>query len=65
MKPRLLVVARHGSALYKFQAHSILEAVNTKDFLEETGEYEEVSIFQQSVSEGPVSEWVKLAELEC
>jgi hypothetical protein len=65
MNPLILVVARSSSALNKFEQRSLQSAFNIKDFLEETGEYDEVSIFQLRSSQGPLREWVKLDELEC
>jgi len=65
MKPKLLVVAKGSSVLNKFEQRSMQEAINTKDFLEQTEAYEEVSIFQLLSSEGPLKEWVKLSDLEC
>lgn len=64
MYPRLLVVAKSDSTVNKFGQYSFLQAVNAMDFLKETGEYEEVSIFQQVAAGGPLREWVKMAELE-
>jgi hypothetical protein len=64
MKPVLLVVARGSSALNKFEQRSLQEAMNTRDFLEQTGEFEEVSIFQLLSTQGPMKEWVKLGDLE-
>jgi hypothetical protein len=65
MAPQILVVARSSSAFNKFDQSSLQRAYNMKDFLEQTGEYEEVSIFQLQSSAGPMKEWVKLGELEC
>jgi hypothetical protein len=65
MNPLILVVARSSSALNKFEQSSLQRAFNIKDFLEETGEYDEVSIFQLCSTDGPLREWVKLNELEC
>lgn len=65
MRPSLLVVARASSALNKFAPTSLQEAFNLRDFLEQTGEFEEVSIFQLLSETGPMKEWVKLGELEC
>jgi hypothetical protein len=64
MSPRILVVARSKSVLNKFEQSSLQSAFNIKDFLEQTDDYDEVSIFQLASSEGPMTEWVKLAELE-
>lgn len=65
MIPQTLVVARSKSALNKFEQPSLQSAYNVRDFLEQTGEYEEVSIFQLCPTEGPTREWVKLTETEC
>jgi hypothetical protein len=62
---RILVVARGGSVLNRFEQASLVQALNIKDFLLETGDYEEVSIFQHSPTLGPEKEWVKLQEVEC
>jgi hypothetical protein len=65
MKCNLLVVARGSSAVSKFEQSSLLEAINIRDFLEQTGDYVEVSIFQLLSAPGPVKEWVKLKDLDC
>jgi hypothetical protein len=60
----LLVVARNSSSLNKFEQSSLQSAFNLKDFLEQTGQYDEVSIFQLCPVEGPLREWAKLADVE-
>lgn len=65
MESQILVVARSSSALNKFKQQSLQDAFNLKDFLEETGDYAEVSIFQRVASVGPIGEWVKLEPIEC
>lgn len=65
MNPRILVVAKSATTLSRFEQSSLQSAFNLKDFLEETGEYDDVSIFQLSPTAGAEHEWVKLAELEC
>ena len=64
MKPTLLVVARGPFSVDRFQERTLLEAINTRDFLEQTGDYEEVSIFQALSGEGPLKEWVELKDLD-
>jgi hypothetical protein len=64
MKPGLLVVARGGAALNIFEQSSLQEAINTRDFLEQTGDYDEVSIFQLLPADGRMKDWVKLSEPE-
>lgn len=65
MRPLIMVIAKSDSVLNKFGQESLREAVNTKDFLEQTGEYTEVSIFQLLSTDGLMTEWVKLKEIEC
>jgi hypothetical protein len=65
MKPALLVVARGTSALNKFEQGSLLEAINIRDFLEETGDYVEVSIFQRLPAGDTTRKWVRLNDLDC
>jgi hypothetical protein len=60
----ILVVAKSRSALNKFEQRSLQTALNLKDFLEQTGEYEQVSIFHRVGSLGPVGEWIELAAVE-
>lgn len=62
--PPLLVVAKSDSALNKFEQASLMQALNLKDFLEQTGQYSEVSVYQLSAAEGPTREWVKLQDAE-
>jgi hypothetical protein len=64
MNPSLLVVAQRKSAINKFEQRSLSEAVNIRDFLEQTGEYDEVTIFQLHSVDGPMKQWVKLNEPE-
>jgi hypothetical protein len=64
MTSSILVVARNGELVNRFRQTSMLEALNLRDFLEDTGDYQEVSIFQLlSVTEYS-KEWVKLSWVE-
>jgi hypothetical protein len=65
MSQPLLVVARSATRLERFGQSSLQRAVNLKDFLEETGPYDEVSILQLRSSQGSLGEWVALKEIEC
>jgi hypothetical protein len=65
MSQSLLVVAKSSSKLNKFAHSSLLSAINIRDFLEQTGEYDEVTIFQLRSVEGSMKEWVTLSEIEC
>ena len=60
----MLVVARGDSVLNKFEQDSLLRAINLKDFLEQTGQYSDVSIYQLRPTDGGRTEWAKLDELE-
>jgi hypothetical protein len=62
--PPLLVVAQKKSAINKFEQSSLSRAINIRDFLEQTGEYDEVTIFQLHSIDGPMKQWVKLNEPE-
>jgi len=64
MTQPLLVVAKSTSKLNKFAQTSLLGALNIRDFLEQTGEYDDVAIFQLRGAEGPLREWVVVSETE-
>jgi hypothetical protein len=65
MEIPILVVARGGSVVNKFEQHSLQGALNLKDFLEQTGEYKEVLMFQRVGAFGPMGEWVEIEGVEC
>ncbi len=64
MTQPLLVVAKSTSKFNKFAQASLLGALNIRDFLEQTGEYDEVAIFQLKGAEGPLKEWVVVNEID-
>ena len=64
MTQPLLVVAKGHSKVSNFEQSSLLGAINIRDFLEQTGEFEEVAIFQLRPNEGATKEWVSLVENE-
>lgn len=64
MTQPLLVVAKGSSKLNRFEKDSLQEAFNLKDFLEQTGEFDEVEIFQLRTVDGQTKEWVTLREME-
>jgi hypothetical protein len=64
MTQPLLIVAKGASKLNKFEKGSLQEAANLRDFLEQTGEFDQVEIFQLRGAEGPMKEWVSLVEIE-
>lgn len=65
MNVPILVVARNGTTINKFAQSSLQGAFNIRDFLEETGEYNDVSIFQRVGVFGPLGEWVQIEDVEC
>ena len=64
MSQSLLVVAKESSKLNRFEQNSFQGAVNIRDFLEQTGEYDEVTIFQLRSAEGMMKEWVAINEID-
>ncbi|MGD0638452.1 MAG: hypothetical protein ABSA72_10485 [Nitrososphaerales archaeon] len=65
MTQPLLVVARNTSNLSRIPQGSLLCALNIRDFLEQTGEFDTVTIFQLRSVDGAMKEWVALSETEC
>lgn len=61
----ILVVAKNSSVVNKFEQRSLQCALNLKDFLEQTGDYKQVSIFQRVGAFGPMGEWVEIAGVDC
>ena len=64
MSQSLLVVAKGSSKLNRFEQNSFQGAINIRDFLEQTGEYDEVTIFQLRSTEGMMKEWVAINEID-
>lgn len=62
--PALIVVARGKSAIVKLEQSSLQGAANIRDFLEQTGDYEDVSVFQLCSVNGPLKEWVRLNDVD-
>ena len=59
----LVVVAKTSDrSVNRFPQASLLEARNLKDFLEQTGEYGEVAIYELEKSIGPLRQWAELEE---
>ena len=59
----LAVVARtNNREVNRFPQASLTEARNLKDFLEQTGEYAAVAIYELEKSVGPLSQWTELDE---
>jgi len=57
----LLIIGVTEQTMNRFMLGSLREAQNLKDFLEETGEYKRVGVYQVRKGEGTLSE---LRELE-
>jgi hypothetical protein len=59
----LAVVATTSErAVNRFPQASLTQARNLKDFLEQTGEYATVAIFELEKSMGPLRQWAELQE---
>ncbi len=60
---RLTVVATaSGGTVNRFPKSSMTEARNLKDFLEQTGEFGPVAIYELEKSEGPLTQWSELPD---
>lgn len=46
----------------RFHQASLGEARNLRDFLEQTGDYESVAIYEMEKSDGPLTQWAELEE---
>lgn len=59
----LIVVARTVSrGVNRFPQASLTQARNMKDFLEQTGEYSAVAVYELEKSLGPLRQWAELEE---
>jgi len=56
----LLVLGVTDAVVNKFRVDSMMEARNLKDFLEGTGDYQWVDIYQVRKTKGPLSEFAPL-----
>jgi hypothetical protein len=62
MRSLVVVATASGQAFNRFPKTSLTEALNLKDFLEQTGEYGTVAIYELVRSLGPLQQWVELEE---
>ena len=62
MRSLIVVATTSGGAVNRFPQASLVEARNLKDFLEQTGEYASVAIFELEKSVGPLRQWGELQE---
>jgi hypothetical protein len=63
MRSLVVVATTSGRAVNRFPQASLVEARNLKDFLEQTGEYGTVAIFELEKSIGPLRQWAELEEI--
>jgi hypothetical protein len=60
---RLVVVATtRAASVNRFPEDSLTRARNLKDFLEQTGEYSAVKIYELEKTLGPLKQWAELEE---
>ena len=62
MRSLVVVAWSPDRALNRFHQSSLGEARNLRDFLEETGDYESVAIYELEKSDGPLTQWAELQE---
>jgi hypothetical protein len=62
MRSLVVVATTSDRAVNRFPQASLIEARNLKDFLEQTGEYGSVAIFELEKSLGPLRQWAELEE---
>jgi len=62
MRSLVVVATTSDSAVNRFPQASLTEARNLKDFLEQTGEYCAVAIYELEKSIGPLRQWAELEE---
>ncbi len=62
MRSLIVVATASELAINRFPQASLTEARNLKEFLEQTGEYATVAIFELEKSIGPLRQWAELEE---
>jgi hypothetical protein len=62
MRSLVVVATTPEHVVNRFPQASLFEARNIKDFLEQTGEYTFVAIFELERSIGPLTQWAELEE---
>jgi hypothetical protein len=62
MRSLVVVAMTSGGSVNRFAQGSLIEARNLKDFLEQTGEYRTVAVFELEKSVGPLKQWAELEE---
>jgi hypothetical protein len=62
MRSLAVVATTSEGVVNKFMQASLTEARNLKDFLEQTGEYRNVALYELEKSIGPMTQWAELEE---
>jgi hypothetical protein len=62
MRSLMVVATMSEHTINRFPQATLIEARNLKDFLEETGEYSGVAIYELVSSIGPLRQWAELEE---
>ncbi len=62
MRSLAVVATTSEGNIYKFMQGSLREARNLRDFLEQTGEFRTVGIFESETFMGSLDDWVELKE---
>jgi hypothetical protein len=62
MRSLVVVATAPDRAVNRFHQASLAEARNLRDFLEQTGDYRSVAIFELETSIGPLRQWTELEE---
>jgi hypothetical protein len=62
MRSLVVVATASERAVSRFPQASLTGARNLKDFLEQTGEYGSVAIYELEKSIGPMRQWSELEE---
>jgi hypothetical protein len=62
MRRLVVVAATRAGSVNRFPEDSLTKARNLKDFLEQTGEYSTVTIYELEKTLGPLQQWAELAE---
>jgi hypothetical protein len=62
MRRLVVVAATRAGSVNRFPEDSLTKARNLKDFLEQTGEYSTVTIYELEKTLGPLQQWAELEE---
>jgi hypothetical protein len=62
MRSVTVVATTARGTINKFEQPSLMEARNLKDFLEQTGDYATVGLYELEISYGPFRKWAELRD---